>query len=210
VVAHHHEAIDILTQISAIQALLVAQGTGDAASKRESVSEPPDGITLERHVQLSGRASGPWLRRSLLLLIAALPVLALLNVFGQHPTTTSAGTAAVNVNVTAPSRLRSGLIFQVRVQVVAHRNLNDLKLAFDKGWWESMSVNSTVPEPTESTSEDGRVVFSYGKVAAGETHVSWVYFQTNPTNVGQRSENLEVRDGEAPLARLHRSVTVFP
>jgi hypothetical protein len=191
-------------------AIGVAQGTSGVPSNTASVSEPPDGITLERHVQLSGRARGPWLRRGLLLLIAALPVLALLNVFGQHPTTTSASTGAVNVNVTAPARLRSGLIFQVRVQVVAHRNVKDLKLVFDKGWWESMSVNSTEPEPEESTSEDGRVVFSYGKVAAGETHVSWIYFQTNPTNVGERSENLEVRDGEAPLARLHRSVTVFP
>jgi hypothetical protein len=172
------------------------------------VSEPPDGITLERHVQLKGRTGGPWLRRGLLLVIAALPVLALLNVFGQHPTTTSAGTP--DVNVTAPSRLRSGLIFQVRLQVVAHRDIKDLKLVFDKGWWESMSVNSTEPEPAESTSEDGRVAFSYGKVSAGETHISWIYFQTNPTNVGERSENLEVLDGETPLARLHRSLTVFP
>jgi hypothetical protein len=172
--------------------------------------QPPDGLTLERHVQLSGRAGGPWLRRALLLLIAVLPVLALLNVFGQHPTTTSASSPAVNVNVTAPSRLRGGLIFQVRVQVVAHRDLQDLKLVLDKGWWESMSMNSTEPEPEESTSEDGGVALSYGKVAAGETHISWIYFQTNPTNVGERSENLEVRDGEAPLAHLHRSVTVFP
>jgi hypothetical protein len=73
-----------------------------------------------------------------------------------------------------------------------------------------MSVNSTVPEPTEQSSENGRVVLSYGKVAAGETHVSWIYFQVNPTNVGERTENVEVRDGEAPLGRVHRSLTIFP
>jgi hypothetical protein len=174
------------------------------------VSEPPEGITLQRHLQLTGRGGGPWLRRALLLAIAVLPILALLNVFGQHPTTTSASTPAVNVNLTAPSKLRSGLIFQVRVQVKAHRDIKDLKLVFDKGWWESMSVNSTEPEPEEESSEDGRVAFSYGKVAAGETHVSWIYFQVNPTNVGERTENLEVQDGEASLTRLHRTVTVFP
>jgi hypothetical protein len=170
----------------------------------------PDGISLERDLGLHGRRRGPWLRRALLLAIAVLPILALLNVFGQHPTTTSASSPAVNANVTAPSRLRSGLIFQVRVQVIAHREVKDLKVVFDKGWWESMSVNSTEPEPEEESSENGRVAFSYGKVEAGETHVSWIYFQVNPTNVGQRAENLEVRDGETPLARLHRSVTVFP
>jgi hypothetical protein len=174
------------------------------------MGEAPDGISLERHHELQGRRYGPWLRRALLAAMAVLPVLALLNVFGQHPTTTSASSPTVNVNVTAPSRLRSGLIFQVRVQVVAHRDVKDLQVVFDKGWWESMSVNSTEPEPESQASENGRVAFSYGKVAAGETHISWIYFQTNPTNVGKRTENLEIRDGTTPLAHLHRSVRVFP
>ena len=174
------------------------------------MSNPPDGITAERHIELTRRRYGPWVRRALLTAIAVLPVLALLNVFGQHPTTTSVSNAAVDVNVTAPQRLRSGLIFQVRVQVTAHRDLKQFQLVFDKGWWESMSVNSQIPEPSEQSSEDGRVAFTFGKLARGETHVSWIYFQVNPTNVGKRSENLEVRDGETPLARLHRSLTIFP
>ena len=52
-------------------------------------------------------------RRTLLGLLAVLPVLALLNVFGQRPSTTSARAAAGDLAVTAPARLRSGLIFQV-------------------------------------------------------------------------------------------------
>jgi hypothetical protein len=174
------------------------------------VSELPEGLSAERNLDLTGRAYGPWARRALLVAIAALPVLALLNTFGQHPTTTSTNGAAASVNITAPARLRSGLIFQVRVQVVAHRDIKELQLVFDKGWWESMSVNSTIPEPSQESSEDGRVVLSYGKVSAGETHISWLYFQVNPTNVGERAENVEVRDGETPLARVQRSVTVFP
>ena len=94
------------------------------------------------------------MRRALLCLIAALPVLALLNVFGQHPTTTSVSGPVVSVNVTAPARLRSGLIFQVRVQVTAHQPIKELELVFDRGWWESMSVNSSVPEPSEESSSD--------------------------------------------------------
>jgi hypothetical protein len=174
------------------------------------VSRPPDGITAERNIELSRRGREPWIRRTMLAVIAALPVLALLNVFGQHPNTSSAASAAASVNVTAPERLRSGLIFQVRVEVTAHRDIKQLRLVFDKGWWESMSVNSQVPEPTEQSFEGGRVVFSYGKLAPGETHVSWIYFQVNPTNVGDRSESLEVRDGETSLMRLHRSLTIFP
>ena len=114
------------------------------------------------------------------------------------------------MNVTAPARLRSGLIFQVRVQVTAHRDIKELQLVFDKGWWESMSVNSMVPEPSEESSEEGKVLLSYGKLGAGQQHVNWIYFQVNPTNVAKRSEDIEVRDGSTPLLHIHRAITIFP
>ena len=172
---------------------------------------PPDGISLERHRDLTGASiKAPWLRRVLLCGVAALPLLALLNVFGQHPTTSSASSPIASMNVTAPARLRSGLIFQVRVQVSARRDIKELQLVLDKGWWESMSVNSLVPEPSQESSEEGKVVLTYGKLAAGQQHVSWIYFQVNPTNVAKRSEDLELRDGPTPLLRIHRAITIFP
>ena len=174
------------------------------------MSSVPDGIDLRRHRDLAGRTNLPWLRRLLLCVIAVLPVLALLNVFGQHPTTTSTVTAAAEVNVTAPSRLRSGLIFQVRVQVRAKRDIKELELVFDRGWWESMSVNSSVPEATQESSSDGRVVMDYGPLGAGHTLVGWIYFQVNPTNVGKRQEDLDVKDGGTELAHINRSLTIFP
>ena len=146
----------------------------------------------------------------LLCVIAVLPVLALLNVFGQHPSTSSVLAPAAAVKVTAPARLRSGLIFQVKVEVAARRDIKDLQLVFDRGWWESMSVNSTVPEPTEEGSSDGRVVFDYGALGAGHSHTSWLYFQVNPTNVGKRQENIDVKDGGTEILRVNRSMTVFP
>jgi Mn2+/Fe2+ NRAMP family transporter len=169
------------------------------------VPDPPDGIALERNRDLVGWMHSPWIRRVILCCIAVLPVLALLNVFGQHPTTSSASSPAVSVNVTAPARLRSGLIFQVRTQVLARRDVGQLQIAFDKGWWESMSVNSIVPEPTEETSENGRV-----ELPAGHTLVSWIYFMVNPTNVGKRTENIDVLDGSNVLVHIHRALTIFP
>jgi len=174
------------------------------------VSSVPDGITLERHRDLDGRTASLWLRRAILCAIAVLPILALLNVFGQHPSTTSTNTPAVSVQVTSPSRLRSGLIFQVRMKITAHQNIKELEVVFDRGWWESMSVNSSVPEPSEESSSDGRVVFDYGPLGAGHTHESWIYFQVNPTNVGKRQEDIDVKDGETELAHINRSLTIFP
>ena len=174
------------------------------------VAGTPDGITLERHRDLQGRQRYVWVRRGLLCCIAVLPLLALLDVFGQRPSTSSAVGPAASVSLTAPSRLRSGLIFQVKVRVEAHRNIKKLQLDFDEGWWESMSVNSAVPEPEEETSKSGQVQLTYGSLQAGESFVSRVYFQVNPTNVGKRRENMTVADGETPLVTIHRSLTIFP
>jgi hypothetical protein len=174
------------------------------------VSQLPDGITLERNRDLHGWLRSPWWRRALLGAIAALPVLALLDVFGQHPSTSSATSPAASFSVTAPTRLRGGLIFQVKVAVTARREIGQLRIAFDEGWWESMSVNSIAPEPSEESSHDGSVVLSYGKLPAGERLVFWIYFQVNPTNVGKRREDVELDDGSQVLARVHRSLTIFP
>ena len=35
-------------------------------------------------------------------------------------------------------------------------------------------------------------------------------FQVNPTTVGRRSQGVELRDGERPLATVDRPVTIFP
>lgn len=170
----------------------------------------PDGLTLERNRDLHGRSGHVWYRRALLCLIAVLPVLALLNVFGQHPTTTSAHTLAADLTVTAPARLRSGLIFQVRVQVTAHKNIEKPQLVFDPGWWDSMSENSMEPNPSSQTNLDGHVVLSYNTLAAGHTLIVWLYFQVNPTNVGKRREDVELDNGATMITRAHRSLTIFP
>jgi hypothetical protein len=181
----------------------------DGAEQRP-MADTPDGITLKRNRDLEGRGRAPWLRRALLCCVTAVPVLALFNVFGQDPSTTSAAGQAASLSVTAPTRLRGGLIFQVRVKVVAHREIKQLQLAFDEGWWESMSVNSVEPQPSSETSHDGQVVLAYGSLPAGKTLICWIYFQVNPTNVGERREDVALQDGSQLLARVHRSLTIFP
>jgi hypothetical protein len=173
-------------------------------------SDFPDGISAERNLELAGRARHPWYRRALLCLIAALPILALLNVFGQHPTVSYARAAAADLEVTAPARLRSGLIFQVRVRVIAHEPISKPQLIFDPGWWESMSENSMEPNPSSQTNSNGRVVLSYNRLAPGHVLVVWIYFQVNPTNVGNRRENVELDDGATYITTVHRSLTIFP
>lgn len=175
-------------------------------------SELPDGLTFERNRDHESRVrrSGPWVRRLLLCCVTAIPVLALLGVFGQHPSTVSADTPAATLSVTAPARLRGGLMFQARVEVHPRREIHHLQLVFDEGWWESMSVNSIKPEPESETSRDGKIVLEYGTWPAGKPLTCWINFQVNPTNVGKRREDVALEDSGEPLASVHRSLTIFP
>jgi hypothetical protein len=170
----------------------------------------PDGLALPRNRDLIGRTRHPAYRRAALVGIAAIPVLALLNVFGQTPAITTVSAAAATLSVTAPDRLRGGLIFQVRATVVAHEPIHSLNLVFDPGWWESMSVNSIEPQPSMETSMNGKVVLGYGALPAGHKLVAWLYFQVNPINVGKRREDVWADDGSTVLVHVHRSLTIFP
>jgi hypothetical protein len=174
------------------------------------MSAPPEGITLEANRDLRGRARRPWYRRALLCCVAFLPILALLNVFGQRPTTTTASSQAASLSVNAPDALRGGLVFQARVEVLARRDIKELEIVFDRGWWEAMTLNSIQPEPSESSSQGSRVSFSYGKLPLGHKLTVWLEFQVNPTDVGKRRENVEVDDNSTPLVHLQRSLTIFP
>jgi hypothetical protein len=175
-------------------------------------SELPDGLSVERNRDYEGRfrRRAPWLRAVLLACVTAIPVLALLNVFGQRPSTTSAASPAASLSVTAPSRLRGGLMFQALVRVRPRREIHHLQLVFDQGWWESITVNSIEPEPESENSRGGTVVLEYGSWPAGKELVSRLNFQVNPTNVGTGSQDLALQDSGVTLASVHRSVTVFP
>ena len=62
----------------------------------------------------------------------------------------------------------------------------------------------------DEASRDGRLALELGHVPAGRRHVFFLHFQVNPTNVGRRSQDVELHDGETPLLHIDRTVTVFP
>jgi hypothetical protein len=170
----------------------------------------PDQLSLERHRDLQGRNTHPWVRRGILGALGILVIAALAGVFGQRPTTSRAGAPAATLEVQAPARLRGGLIFQARFAVAARRRLEAPTLALSRGWFESMSVNSMVPTPTAQETSGDRVELTFDPIEAGTTMTFWIYFQVNPTNVGRRDENVELADGSETLARVDRTITVFP
>jgi hypothetical protein len=174
------------------------------------MADQPDLIVLKRHRDLVGRESDPWVRRVILGVILAIAAVGLANVFGQVPLTSRAVTPAAIVSVYSPSHMRGGLLFTARFHVTAQTNLRKAQLVLSSGWFEGMQVNSMVPQPVSSGSHNGSVVLDLGHLAKGASYILWIQFQVNPTNVGRRSQDVELTDGAHVLMRIHRTVTVFP
>lgn len=170
----------------------------------------PDQLTLARHRDLEGRERRPLARRALLSLIAALLLAGLLNVFGQRPHSSMAESAVASLKVYSPDRLRSGLFFESRFTIEAHREIENATLVLDPGWLEGMTLNTLEPSPAGEANRDGRIALELGRVPAGDTHRFFLQFQVNPTNFGRREQDVELHDGVTRLLRIDRTVTIFP
>ena len=171
--------------------------------------ELPAGLEPARHRELRGRQA-VYVRRAVLALLLAFVVTALVGVFGQRPSSSSASGPAADLRVRAPTRLRGGLVFQARFDVVAHRVLAQPKLVLDSGWIEGMTINTTEPQAMSEATRNGRVVFSFDTLDAGERLTFWIQAQVNPTTVGRRRWGVELDDRSVALAAVHRTAFVFP
>jgi hypothetical protein len=174
------------------------------------MADVPEGIVLKRDRDLEGRAWHIWVGRSILVVMAAFVVAALLNVFGQRPTTVTANVPAARLQLYAPTTVRSGLLFEARFHIDAVREIKRAVLVLDAGWAEGFSINTIEPSPISEGSGHGKLLFTLGHIPAGQTHVLYMQFQVNPTNVGNHQQNVELLDGSTRIALLHRTLTVFP
>lgn len=171
----------------------------------------PDGIERERSGDRPHPDASTWVRRAILVIPAVLVILGLANTFGQRPTVSEATSGAADLSVEAPADLRGGLMFQVRIEILAHRRLVHPTLILSHGWFESMTENSVNPQPSTETSLNDRPTFVFPPIAAGRRATYWFQFQVNPTNVGwRRNETVTLADGQTTLATVERTLTIYP
>jgi hypothetical protein len=174
------------------------------------VADIPDQLVLRRHRDLEGRERSPWTRRVLLMLLVVVLLLGALNFFGQRPSTATATAAAGSLELYAPTRLRGGLFWMARFEVRARREIEHATIVLAPGWLEQMHLNTLEPAPIGEASRDGRTALDFGRVPPGDSLLVFMQFQVNPTNVGRHSHDVELYDGKELLARLDRTVTLFP
>jgi hypothetical protein len=138
------------------------------------------------------------------------PVLALLNVFGQRSETSNGVAATARLSVSAPSRVRGGLLYQARFRIVAKKNVAQAALVLDRGWLDGLTINTIEPSPVSEASRNGKLALDLGPISRGHSYVLFVDFQANPTTVGQHDQTVTLYDGNRALVTVHRTITIFP
>src|SRR3954451_11957266 len=175
------------------------------------MADVPDTLVLKRHRDLEGtRAASLWIRRAILGLIALFAVLALFNLFGQHPGTVTRTAPAAKLELYAPTHLRGGLLWMARFTIDAQQELKDAQLVLDPGWAEAITINTIEPRPVGEASRNGRLAFDLGHIPAGDRYTLFMQFQANPTNVGRRAQDVDLLDGDRQILHIDRVVTIFP
>jgi hypothetical protein len=174
------------------------------------MSDLPQGIDLPRHRDFEGKAAGQWLRHAFLLVLALFVIAALLNAFGARPQTQEAGGAAGTLKITAPERVRGGLLYQARLQIHADEPIGAPTLVFDKGWIEETTINTAQPEPAETTSDPRHLKLRYPPLAPGRTLDVYISLQANPNDVGTHDADVALYDADEEIASIDRTQVNFP
>jgi hypothetical protein len=172
--------------------------------------EPPDGIDLSRHRDFEGRRLGQILRHGFLALLLALVVAGLLNLFGQASTTSSVEGAAATLTLTAPNRVRGGLLYQATFRIHARQAIGAPTLVLARGWLEQTTVNTVEPEPVATTSDEGHVKLRFAPMPPGRTLTVYVDLQVNPTNLGSHDGDVALFDADRPLVAIDRTQLDLP
>lgn len=174
------------------------------------MSDLPQGIDLPRHRDFEGKRLGQWLRHGFLLLLVVFVAAALLNAFGANTSTSEAGGAAATFKVTAPERVRGGLLYQARIEIHALQPIGAPTLVFDRGWIEETTINTLQPEPAATTSDQGHLKVRYPPLQAGRTLSVFISLQANPNDVGTHAAGVALYDADKPIASIDRTQVNFP
>jgi hypothetical protein len=174
------------------------------------MSDLPQGIDLPRHRDFRGKLPGQVLRHVFLLVLVVFVAAALLNAFGARPSTSEARAAAATLKVTAPERVRGGLLYQARIQIHALQPIGAPTLVFDKGWVEETTINTLEPEPAETTSDAGHLKVRYPPLQPGRILTVYLALQANPNDVGTHDQGLALDDADEEIASVQRTQVNFP
>src|SRR5690606_11734697 len=109
-----------------------------------------------------------------------------------------------------PTLLRSGMLFEMRVQVTAIKPVEKLQIGIGLPLFHDITMNTMMPAAAEETFKDGAFRFTYDRLDPGERFDVKFDFQINPSLLKGTHGNISVYDGERLLAELPVAITVLP
>jgi hypothetical protein len=174
------------------------------------MADAPEGIALQRHRDLQGRRYQVWVRRGIIALIAVVPLLGLVNVFGQRAVSTEVSAVQASLVLDAPDRLRGGLLYEAHVIIRARTDLPKAALVLHPDWLNGMTLNTLEPGPVSETSQNGALRLDLGEIKAGRRFDLVLQYQVNPTAVGKRKQWIDLVDGQTTVASIRRGLFIFP
>jgi hypothetical protein len=142
--------------------------------------------------------------------LTAFVILAFLNVFGQRATTSSTTAPAATLAIRSPDTLRSGLVVQTRLRILATQEIKDAIVVLSPEWIEGITFNTIEPSPIGEASKDGSLSFDLGHIPQGQEYSLYIQMQVNPTTFGSRTEETRLFDGQTLLLTSSRDVRIFP
>jgi hypothetical protein len=181
-----------------------------ASAQTPDRTDVPDEIDLAAARDLRGHAWEIWIRRTFVALIAAVPVLALFNVFGQRASETTVASPVATMSVHAPSTVRGGLLFEARFTITARQPIHNAVLRLSPQWADGLTINTVEPQPSSETSKAGWLALTLGPIDAGATYQLHLEYQVNPTSSGGRTMQVELLDGSQLLTTASRHLQVWP
>lgn len=172
-----------------------------------ALAEFPDGIAPRHLAGSSGFLRG-------FVPIAALGSLllaALLGVFGgtSDPQVRAAGNG-VDLTVTAPGTLRSGMILEVDIAISTTRPIAKPVIVISGTYLHNLSFNSIIPDASQAAFDDGQVTLQYDALQPGQRLQVKLDGQVNPSLVGENQGVVQVRDYKMVLVERPVSLRVFP
>ncbi|MGN6550172.1 MAG: hypothetical protein ACTHJ3_09800 [Pararhizobium sp.] len=109
-----------------------------------------------------------------------------------------------------PTLIRNGMFFEAHVHVTARQPIKKLELSLDPSLERDITMNSMIPAAADETFKDGAFRYTFDKLDAGDKFDVKFDFQINPSLFAGNEGDIAVYDGDAKLATLPVSITVFP
>ena len=159
---------------------------------------------------LRGRFRHPWIRRTLLTVMAAGVAIAATGAIGQPTKTVVADGGGARLEVQVPGVLRGGLMWRARIAVTTDLDIEHPRIILGPGFVEGMQLNTLEPSPESEASRGPRVVLSYPALRAGDELVVYLQLQVNPTTVGKQDMSVELDDETEQIARVAHTTRVLP